>query len=284
MKQKFLSISPIFVMTAPVGHLFRRMRTKLTRATPRKWPLAISILMGGVTMNACATDTMKWKEEVVLHDGKTLVVARTKTLGGYPTVDSRDRQTLNMTMTFTVPDTNREATWKSDFGRGNEDNLNLLMLDFVNGVPYIATYPAGCLAYNKWGRPNPFYVFFKYDNAWKKISLQEFPPELKETNVVVGGPTVKERGSGYLTVARVKELNRDADKEYHTIIRTPITYGPGNIAASCPKMIYDGKGGWLGIDWFTSQPSYETCLKVCTQKKISAEYCPCRTLFKDKEK
>lgn len=249
----------------------------------RRWRSAVLILMWGASMNACATDTMTWREEVVLHDGKTLVVSRMKTLGDYPTLESRERQTLNMTITFTIPGTNKEIAWKSDFGRGNEDNLNLMMLDFINGIPYIATYPAGCLAYNKWGRPNPFYVFFKYDQEWKQIPLQEFPTELKNTNVVIGGPLAKEYGSRYLSVARVKELNRGVGKEYHTIIRTPITYGPGNIAASCPKMIYDGKGGWVGVDWFTSQPSYEACLKICAQKNISPQHCPCSTLFKNKE-
>lgn len=238
MKQTFLS--PFFVITAQVGHLFDGMQMKLTHTRPRGWRLAMSILMWGATLNACAADTMKWKEEVVLHDGKTLVVTRTKTLGGYPTMESRDRETLNMTIAFTVPDTDKKITWKSDFGRGNEDNLNLMMLDFINGTPYIATYPVGCNAYNKWGRPNPFYLFFKYDGAWKQVPLSEFPAELNETNVVIGGPSAEERGSGYLTVARVKELNRDADKEYHTIIRAAMK----TAYMACEEMIYY-KGGWI---------------------------------------
>lgn len=238
---KPIFLSPFFVKTTPVRRLFSRTWTKLTHTPPwRRWRSISLILMWGVSMNACASDTMKWKEEVVLHDGKTLIVTRTNTLGGYPTLDSRDRQTLNMALTFTAPGTNKEIMWESDFGRANEDNLNLLMLDFVNGVPYIATYPAGCLAYNKWGRPNPFYIFFKYDNAWKRIPLSEFPAELRETNVTIGGPSVKERGSGYLSAARVKELNRDAGKEYHTIIREPIK----TAYTTCEELIYY-KGSWI---------------------------------------
>ena len=43
----------------------------------------------------------------------------------------------------------------------------------------------GCHAYNKWGRPNPPYGFFKYDGkAWQRIPLEEFPAEIKEANMV----------------------------------------------------------------------------------------------------
>ena len=51
-------------------------------------------------MIACAGlpgsgSTMNWKEEVVLHDGKVLVVERFFHLGDYPTADSHNRSQLD---------------------------------------------------------------------------------------------------------------------------------------------------------------------------------------------
>lgn len=194
------------------------------------------ILMMGVSMSACSA-TMNWKEEVLLHDGSKIIAERSYNLGGYPTIDSRERKSLDETVTFTLPGSNKKITWKTDF-RDSEpepNSLNLLVFDIVNGTPYIATYPAGVIAYSKWGRPNPPYIFFKYvDNEWTRISLEDFPQELVKTNVIVGRPPAEFLKSHY-TVEQVNERNYYLEKEHKTILRTPIDYGPPRPVYSGPK-------------------------------------------------
>ncbi len=247
-------------------------------------------LIFGLTMNAHATNTVAWKEEVQLHDGKTLIVTRTHTYDprGFREI-GQGPPLVEATVTFTVPGTKKEVAWKSDFGRANQDSLVLLMLSFLKDTPYLATEPAGCLAYNKWGRPNPPYVFFKFDGEWKRIPLEQFPAEFKETNVVLSPDSNENKKKkiqemtgcdGFVSVENIKKLNRDSMT--HTLTRAPITSGPKNVAASCGKMVYVGDG-WMGLDWFTLKSSYEECIKVCTLNKISAQYCPCGTLFKEKQ-
>jgi hypothetical protein len=232
------------------------------------------------TTDACA-DTMTWKEEVVLHDGRKIIVERTDRLGGYTTIDSRERQTLDAIIRFTLPESNKSITWKTDFNQNSPEinSLNLLVLDIVNGIPYIAAYPAGCIAYNKWKRPNPPYVFFKHDgNEWKRISLEEFPAELSQVNVIVGRPS-DELAKAYYTVEDIKELNSPIKQpEYQSIVREPIKGKSGLVG--CEHMIPYGKGGWLGLDWFKDQPSYEVCVKFCEKKEVQRENCPCESLFK----
>lgn len=46
------------------------------------------LLMMGVSMSACSKD---WKEEVLLHDGKKIIVERVQNLGSRPTWESRER-------------------------------------------------------------------------------------------------------------------------------------------------------------------------------------------------
>jgi len=206
-------------------------------------------LVMGVSMSAEAGffgllgATMSWKEEVLLHDGQTIVAERFYNLGGYPTLESRERAALDETVTFSIPVTGKRVIWKTDFrdSVAEPNSLNLILLDIVKGVPYIATYPAGCIAYNKWKRPNPPQILFKYeDDQWKRIALTEFPPELSKANVIVGRPATSLLKSFY-TVAQVNEQNRDINTpEYKTILREPLA----NAGHSCPVMVRV-EGGWV---------------------------------------
>lgn len=245
------------------------------------------LLVIGFSMIACAGlpgsgSTMNWKEEVVLHDGKVLVVERFFHLGDYPTADSHNRSQLDQTLTFTLPDANKKISWKTEYKNNvpEPNSLGPLLLDVVGGIPYLATSPAGCIAYNKWSRPNPPYILFKYvDDEWMRIPLEEFPAELVRANLMSEPDS---RGlKSYYSVAQVKEQmsGRNISAYAKTILREAIM---GGGHGRCGEIVYDGNGGWIGIGWFRKQPSYEACLKYCEQEKMPAQYCPCATIFKGK--
>lgn len=151
------------------------------------------LLMMEVSMNADAglfgIGGKSWKEEVLLHDGKKIIVERSEQLGGRPTLESRERQTLSQAITFTVPETGQQITWEMSFRNDvpEPNSVNVIVLDIVNGTPYIGGYPAGCIAYNKWGRPNPPQILYKYEGGqWKRITLEEFPTQLfRQTSLLV---------------------------------------------------------------------------------------------------
>ena len=201
------------------------------------------LLMIGVSMNAYSA-TMSWKEEVVLHDGQVVVVERFYNLGGYPALDSHNRSPLDETITFALSGSNKKISWKTEYRNDlpEPNSLGALLLDVVGGIPYIATSPAGCIAYNKWGRPNPPYVLFKYvHDEWKRISLEEFPAELVHANLMSRPDS---RGlKPYYSVAQVKEQmsgRRVADYA-KTILREALP----NAWKSCPEMVFY-KGAWVG--------------------------------------
>jgi len=207
------------------------------------------ILMMGVSMNVDAGlfgHTMSWKEEVLLHDGSRIIAERHYNLGGYPAIESQERAALDVTVTFDLPGTNKRITWKTDYDQAKPEpnSLNLIRLDVVKGVPYIATYPAGCIAYNKWGRPNPPQILFKYENdRWQRITLAELPPELSGThaNVIVGKPAAKLLKSFY-TAEGVNAENHGIDEgPYKTILREAYP----TAAGGCDEMVYY-KGAWVG--------------------------------------
>lgn len=205
------------------------------------------ILMVSATANAglfgLGGSTMSWKEEVLLHDGQAIVAERFYNLGGYPTLESTEPAALAETVIFNLPNSGQNIIWKTDFGDAvpEPNSLNLFLFDVVNGVPYIATYPAGCIAYNKWKRPNPPQILFKYENGqWNRIALAEFPAELTNANVIVGRPATKMLKSFY-SVAQVREVNRYVVREYGTVLREPLSSGAG--VTRCEELVRY-KCGW----------------------------------------
>ena len=123
-------------------------------------------------------------------------------------------------------------------------------------------------------------MLFKYEGEqWKRINLAELPTVLlgAGANVIVGTPDIRVVKSFY-TAAGVNAVNHDIQApEARSILRDALP----NVRKSCPAMIPYGKnGGWIGLDWFTDQPSLDACLSFCNQKKVSPETCPCNSIFK----
>jgi len=247
----------------------------------------VIIFLQSLFLSGCALGhSAWWKEEVLLHDGQTMMVDRSIYRGGRHEL-GQESPISEETLRFTPPGTRKSIHWKSEFDPNiGVAGLGLLAVDIVNGTPYIVTEPRLCIAYNKWGRPNPPYIFFKYkydEGRWQQIALTNFPLEISKFNVVM---SIQERkikaealATGFITVDTIKKFNKQLDqKEYQYILREPIP----QRNFGCPELVTNGKGRWLGIDWFSSEPSYEACLDVCNRQRFSGEYCPCDRLFKNK--
>ena len=202
------------------------------------------ILMMGVSMSACATSTFTWKEEVLLHDGIKIIVERSDVYDSsmHHEIGQGAPLTEHIT-TFKIPGTNQTVIWKSDNHSSDPDELHLLALNFINGVPYVATTPFGSNAYNKWNRPNPPYVFFKYVDGWKRISLEEFPDVFKINLIVASrkkdqlGISKAEQKFGFVPAQTVADINREPgmNREYYSILRTPLNYGLPRPQYNGPK-------------------------------------------------
>lgn len=224
--------------------------TKIT--TMKRWAIAISIMIFGGSMSACATggSGTSWKEEVLLHDGSTLIVERSFSRGGLHE-PGQGSPIKEQDITFTMPGSGKTVTWQSEFSEDvGRSNFNLLALDILNGTPYIVAEPNLCLSYNKWGRPNPPYVSFKYDGqTWLRIPLAELPAEFKQPNVAI---TVDDADlfreidkQAVVSVAAIKTLNsRLTQPEYKTILRETIKGKNGISITDCEELIRY-KGYWI---------------------------------------
>lgn len=236
------------------------------------------IFMMGVSMTACSKS---WKEEVQLHDGSKIIVERSVDRGGRHEI-GQESPIKEQSIVFDLPTTNERITWKTEFSKdvGLAD-FKPILLDIVQGKTYIVTTLMGCLAYNKWGRPNPPYVAFRYEGKeWKRMPLQELPVQINKPNLIISSPDeeVEKMGKSFVKAEVIQKINSSLTQpEYKTILREAIANAGGN---RCGEMVYDGKGGWVGIDFFKDQPSYEACLHSCKRRITGAQYCLCDSFFK----
>jgi hypothetical protein len=176
------------------------------------------VLTLGISMNAYGFGGDSWKEEVLLHDGSTLIVKRSQSYGGQHEI-GQPQPIKEYTISFMLSNTNKTITWTSEYGKDiGRTNFYLLAVHVLNGTPYIVASPNLCQSYNKWGRPNPPYVFFKYDGKeWQRILLEEVPAEFTTINVALDilGREVKNLVSlGVVSSGKIKELN------HHTWFQT----------------------------------------------------------------
>lgn len=120
-----------------------------------------------------------------------------------------------------------------------------MALHILNGIPYIVAEPNLCLAYNKWGRPNPPYVLFKYDGTtWQRISMSELPAEFKTINVSldIRGRQVEELVKiGTVSAEQIRQRNAHTGiPQFKTILREPYAGAGGG----CEELIRY-KGHWI---------------------------------------
>ena len=191
-----------------------------------------------------------WKEEAVQHDGSKLIVKRSQSYGGRREV-GQSAPIKEHTVSFGLPENGKTITWISEYSDDvGRANFTLLAVHLLAGTPYIVARPNLCLSYNKWGRPNPPYVFFKYDgNGWLRIPLEQFPAELTRFNVVISLQTRdvdRMVEIGLVSAEDIAKLNRDLRQaELRTILREPVKRGTEGSAVNCDEMVYY-KGAWVG--------------------------------------
>lgn len=221
-----------------------------------------------------------WQEEVLLHDGNKLVVERSVTRGGPHEIGQRGSYT-NETLVFAHPGNGETVTWEDkatpDLGTSN---FLPMALDIYKDAIYLVASPMGCLAYNKWGRPNPPYVVFKFTGkTWVRVALHELPSETNTLNLIFSSPDteVERLGKRFVDAETISRItNKYRQPKYRTILRAEIEEPEGR----CIKTDFYPNAGWLSPDWFSDQPSLNACLNFCSRKRIEAEFCPCSGLFK----
>lgn len=238
------------------------------------------LLLVALGLGACAGH-YSWQEEVLLHDGQRIIVERHTQRGGRHEIGQKGSY-IAQTLRFTLPATGQTIEWKDNHSEDLSNSSFLpMLLDIANGTPYLVAYPMGCLSYNKWGRPNPPYVVFKYEaEAWQRVALVDLPLEIKTPNLIFSSPDdkVKEIGQRLVKAETIQEIvSGIREPEYRSILRDPMAYG----GRSCEETFPNGKGRALGAAWFKLSKDMAACQRTCQIYEYDGEACPCNKFFKE---
>ena len=224
----------------------------MNRGPIRAGLLCVLLMMLETGLSACATGLLggdRWKEEALQYDGGTVVVERLQSYGGRGEI-GQGTPISEYRLAFALPGSGQTIEWESGYSQDvGRANLHPLALHVLKGTPYVITEPNLCLAYNKWGRPNPPYVIFKYDGKqWHRIPIEQLPPEFKEMNLVndTKGDAKRLVQASLVTPEEIKQFNWDLKQpELKVILRMPMS--KQQINQMCMEMIHY-RCGWFGVD------------------------------------
>jgi len=118
-------------------------------------------------LTACGTDTIEWKEEVLLHDGRMIVVERKVTAdsSGFPNANR------GAFREFELHYKPMDVHWKGHLQQG--------AFEIIDGTPYLALWLNGPVEFCK-GRPPtdlPIQVLKFEGKDWVEIPQSAFPME-----------------------------------------------------------------------------------------------------------
>lgn len=156
------------------------MRARTRQALSRAAVAVITVC----ALQAC-TRSAQWTDEVLLHDGRTIEVAR----------EVRMHWRIGSELTFgrlpdqygftaKNPDTGTTLHWMGDRG------FEAAVLDFWERTPYLVIVSMYSFAdLRQYGCPDIPYVFFRHDEhagEWRQIAAKDFPPALLHANLRLG--------------------------------------------------------------------------------------------------
>lgn len=184
------------------------------------------------------------------------------------------------TLRFYLPNVDKVFEWAAPYNEFNgQSELIILAVHVLKNTPYIITAPNLCIDYNKWNRPNPPYIAFKWKgDTWQQIPWKDFPPEFNNINLTTGEKVqLGERpaGANILPAEVIARWSNEASlPQFRKILREPLTPVPG-----CIPMITNGKGVWVTRERFSSEKDLKACQRQCDINEFSKETCPCREIF-----
>ncbi|MDZ4255791.1 MAG: hypothetical protein U1A72_24765 [Sulfuritalea sp.] len=176
------------------------MRTTLTTL--------LSVLLLSACAGVGAGGSRSWKEQVILPDGRELIVERSHTLGNR---FDRELSAINAppgatayVVTVPLPD-GRKVSWEAE-----HKDMIPIAVTVASGSAYVLASPS-CFTFQKLGFPEPPFILFKHEEKqWTRTTIAEFPDVITEANLLIATDSQRaanEFDKGVVTAKAVKRLN-----------------------------------------------------------------------------
>ena len=140
-----------------------------------------------------------------------MIVERSVRVGGAPREIGQGPGISRYALSFVTP-SGKRIEWS------NDGHLKPMILDYVRGSFYLVTKPASVLDYDRFGCPEPAYVFFKHQTSWERVRFEQIPEELSQANLVINSlKHYKSAVNRTLTVSDITWMNGTLDKKNRVI-------------------------------------------------------------------
>jgi len=120
----------------------------------------------------------RWKEEVLLHDGRKIIAERKDVMGGWAE-PGQSGSTQQRIITFSDPDHPEKKYTHKIMG-----SSNYLLLDFEEGVPWLIVY-VGPFSYETTCPIGTYETFAWAGDGWRSVSYAELPKRFNHPNMAV---------------------------------------------------------------------------------------------------
>lgn len=180
------------------------------------WKWLVVLLLLGLALRGCS-DTLTWKEEVRLSDGRVVVVTQKRRYEGAYNGQTFGNIPREAWLTIKLPEFgNEEITW--------HERLKPRIVNIYNGKLYVVGWPPTEREFRLYGRQDPPYVGFVYENRqWKRITFPEIPGAIYDVNLWIENSPPND--SGFISFAdKANEIGDRTLAKYHKKIDPSTTY------------------------------------------------------------
>ncbi len=165
--------------------------------------LSLGVLLASVPLvGGCGDNTLTWKEEVKLLDGRVIVVTQKRRYEGVYTGHNFANIPREAWVTFKLPEfSNQEIVW--------HENLDTQMLNIYEGKLYIVGSPHSEREFRQYGSPQPSYIGYRYGSIgqWVRIPFNVIPVAIYDSNMWFDN--APENGSKYVSLADKEKQMKD---------------------------------------------------------------------------
>ena len=138
----------------------------------RGWVVMVTLLIAG-----CG-DRLKWTEDVLLPDGRTVTLTRYQEFKG-PSEPFQPPSASYYWFEFTSPDTGKKVRWE------NNRDLATVALSINGKQPRLLTTP-NFGGIDRYRCPDPPYIAFRYvDGEWVRVPLTELALKVMRPNMTM---------------------------------------------------------------------------------------------------
>lgn len=164
------------------------------------WKWLVALLLLGLALRGCS-DTLTWKEEVRLSDGRVVVVTQKRRYEGVYTGHNFGKIPREAWLTIRLPEFgDQDITW--------HEKLGPLVVNIHQSKLYVVGWPPTAYEFRLYGKYDPPYRAFIYENRqWRAIPIETVPAAIYDVNLWVDNSPPND--TGFVSFADKAKEKRD---------------------------------------------------------------------------